>query len=1060
MRNVIFILLVFSCCPVALSGQKYCQSILDSATLAYNANNLQAALEILQDAESCDYKNVLLKERQRLQSLIFNKVEIQRIAAVESAEKAEEAALWARYSLAQLFEEKTTSALEKGEYAQAWLYNQQALRMAAAVRTRMPVSAGRLLLREMCPCPELRVPKPETMQGSIIDLAYDTTGQLFALETQVIADADRKVKDKVQLTLLKPGDGIKPLIRMNYDEPLPVLGSQSLSNSGRFVSQHRGEGDEEKFLNKWAPGETNTLDISSTIPYLEATCVKLNHDGSQLAFGNKDGQIAVVRYTKKGDEIISVGSADASPVLDLAFSPGGNQLAAASRNGTVTIWPLNKREKSPVYLSDDLLLSELVGEVTPGKMLQKFSNGGVGVRNLAFSPDGKYLAYGDMNGGISVIELANGQKLRIKPFNKDRKQVTCLAFSPDSKLLANGDPDGYVSIWGRLSSRNWEEIALVKAHTKEVTALAFHPDGTILSSGSKDSTLRQMSLRVYPFEFNRDQALDLSEFFFNYSAGTQAVRREKIYYASFDQLPYKLLNDNKLGLKDGDPYNVQLANARFYGGRAPFNAYMWSGELRREARSGVWTERTYIGPDLKKTRAYTETGRDENWLYLKDKDIKQDHQIRVPLQSKAGSVQLSLGESWIDLNLVPEVNGDTLFTFPTEGIRFGVAPERSTAGWVGLQPGNSGGYTFRVSKTDTSFFYMSIKDTTQAKDTFQIRIPKLGGWAQYQKGNSWINLFDLMRWNQINTPADITWEGRHFIYDKVSLNQSGNFIEVSPGAEVTIDLDWETRTDNIDGFCPGCIVQGYFGIKDVFSHCFISDGMPPEYYWGDSGHENVTFKAPENPGIYYITNRFTLEYDCKEDAGQHDNGAKNALAAIRVMPEDITPERMPAPALDTPPEPIGDDWGETAAKPGKTNEPDAPELYEPYQLIRFQNAWKPKQHIHVETLEPEAGEILPGWWSAQWAIEPVEEAPPYVRIVNRWTEGYLNVEDYTLAQGEIDPGWWSAMWELEQVEGTKYVRIKNRWIEGYLHNGSGQLELGDVDPDRKCAWWWIETVKE
>ena len=1054
MKNFIFIVLVITWCnPAVLTGQQYCKSIVNSAWAALKTDSLSKSLKILQSADSCDYKNELLQERLQLQKVIFQKIEQQRNEAMQSSQEAEDAVRWARYSLAQLFEEKTTAALEKGEYAQAWLYNQQALRMAAAIRIRMPLSAGRLMLREMCPCPELRVPKPETMQGGIIALAYDTSGQLLALEAQIIPDQDRKVKDKVRLALLKPGDGIKPLIRIKYEKALPTLGSLSLSNTGQFVSLHRGEVDAEKFLNKWTPGQQNSLDISSRIPYLDATCVKLNHDGSQLAFGNKEGSIVVIRYTQQGNEIINVGKSDDSPVLDLAFSPDGKQLAAASRNGTVTILPLNLRQKPPVYLTDGLELSKMTDRITPVKIQQKFSN--AGVWRLAFSPDGKYLAFGDMAGVVSVIELANGKKLRVRPFNKDRKQVTALAFSPDSKLLASGDPDGYVSIWGQISTQSWEEIALVKAHSKEVTALAFYQNGptSILSSGSKDSTLRQMSLRVYPFDFTRDQALELSEFFFNYHSGTQAVRRERIYSASFEQLPYKLQDDNRLALKDGDPYSADLANTRFYGGRAPFNAYIWSGELRREARSGAWTEQTYIGPDLKKTRAFTETGRDENWLYLKDKDIRQDHQIRVPLQSKAGSVQLSLGKSWIDLNLVPEVKGDTLFTFPTEGIRFGVAPERTTAGWVGLQPGNSGGYTFRVSKTDTSFFYMSIKDTTQIKDTFQIRIPKLGGWVQYYKGKSWINLLDLTRWNQISAPADIPWEGRHFIYDHVSLNQGGNSLEVSPGADVTLDLYWETRTDNSSEYCPGCFVQGYFGMKEVFSKCFVSDLMPPNFYWGDSGHENVTFTAPEEPGIYYITNRFTLDYDCNEDAGQHDNSIKNALAVIRVMPNGSIPERMPETAAAMPPAINPDD-------PIQAYEPDAPELYEPYQLIRFQNVWKPKQHIHVETLEPEAGEILPGWWSAQWVIEPIEEAPPYVRIVNRWTEGYLNVEEYALAQGAIDPGWWSAMWELERVEGTKYVRIKNRWIEGYLHNGSGQLELGDVDPDRKCAWWLIETVEE
>jgi len=227
--------------------------------------------------------------------------------------------------------------------------------------------------------------------------------------------------------------------------------------------------------------------------------------------------------------------------------------------------------------------------------------------------------------------------------------------------------------------------------------------------------------------------------------------------------------------------------------------------------------------------------------------------------------------------------------------------------------------------------------------------------------------------------------------------------------------------------------------------------MPPAFYRGDSGKERFTFRAPKQPGIYYITHRFTLDFYCKENAREHTNNIADALAVIRVMPAENKPaaqvvELGAAPILP-------DDEPEQYAYFQA-----APQFYTPYEPLRFQNACEPQHYIHVQTLEPQAGEIQKGWWSAQWEIEPVEDVMPYVRLKNKWTGGYLNVEEYTLAQGEIDPGWWSAMWELEPVEDTEFVRIKNRWIEGYLHNGSGQLELGEVAPGQECGWWLIEKI--
>lgn len=900
MKNIALISLVLTCCPLALTGQTYCRSILNSAQEALNSDRLELAIEILQDADKCDYQNKLFKERQYLQLKIFDKIKEQREKAVKISNEAESAARRAQYSLAQLFEEKTTTALNKGEYAQAWLYNQQALSMAAGLRIRLPLSAGRLMLREMCPCPNLRVPKPDTAQGSIVALAYDTSGQLMALEAQVISNDSSKSKDGVKLSLLKPGLDAS---RFEYSEILPSLASQFLSDNGLFVSLHRSEderGADFDFLIKWMSKAPNSLANISTIKNSGATCVAQNQDGSLLAVGDTFGRVVVIRYTGEVNEVIFSSKSAPSAVLDLAISADGRQLAAACKDGTVAVWPLNPREKLPIFVTDECSPFEGASEITPsGKAPKTFADPDAAVRCLAFSPDGKYLAYGDQKGAVTLVGLANRQKLRMTPFNKDRKQVTCLVFSPDGKLLASGDPDGYVSIWGRSSAQSWDEIALVRAHAKEVTALAFNPDGRVLSSGSKDNTLRQMSLRINPFDFLPDQALDLSDFFFKYYSGTQAARSKQIYTASFDQLPYKL-EDTKLRV-NGDAYTVQLANNQFYSTRAPYSAYVWAGELRRENGSGTWTEWTYSGQDRKKTRQFTESLHDEYWLYLKD--ITQDHQIRVPLHSDSSSIQLWLGGGfWIDLNLIPAIQGDSIITFPPEGIRFGVAPERTadmpigflpgnillpffeatgrtTNVWVGFQPGNSGGYTFQIGQPDpdSAWFYLSYKAA------LQIRIPKQGGWAQYKKGGGWFNLFDLMRWNQINTTVDFAWKGRHFSYANVSLNQGANFLEISPGAPVTLDLDWETRTDNSNKHCPGCVLQGYFGIKDVFSKCYISDAMSPAYYRGDSGHEHYSFQAPEQPGIYYITNRLTTESSCKEYPSKHSNSIKDALGVIRVQ---------------------------------------------------------------------------------------------------------------------------------------------------------------------------------
>ena len=67
-----------------------CASILNEAKTAYKNKNLRLAFNKLQDTETCDYKNTLLKERQALQNAIFTGIDEQRKEAERNAQLAKE----------------------------------------------------------------------------------------------------------------------------------------------------------------------------------------------------------------------------------------------------------------------------------------------------------------------------------------------------------------------------------------------------------------------------------------------------------------------------------------------------------------------------------------------------------------------------------------------------------------------------------------------------------------------------------------------------------------------------------------------------------------------------------------------------------------------------------------------------------------------------------------------------------------------------------------------------------------------------------------------------------
>jgi ribosomal protein S6E (S10) len=129
-------------------------------------------------------------------------------------------------------------------------------------------------------------------------------------------------------------------------------------------------------------------------------------------------------------------------------------------------------------------------------------------------------------------------------------------------------------------------------------------------------------------------------------------------------------------------------------------------------------------------------------------------------------------------------------------------------------------------------------------------------------------------------PVTLSWSERHMTYMNVSLNGKGNSLVVNPGEEVKITFNWQLKVDNGTIYCPGCIVQFYYGIKDTFSNCLFSDVTPPGFEKSDT--VSATFKAPMTSGVYYITQVHTLLYNCKPEPGKHSNDFKDAFAVITV----------------------------------------------------------------------------------------------------------------------------------------------------------------------------------
>jgi WD40 repeat protein len=73
------------------------------------------------------------------------------------------------------------------------------------------------------------------------------------------------------------------------------------------------------------------------------------------------------------------------------------------------------------------------------------------------------------------------------------KAVYCVAFSPDGRMLASGCVDGGVELWEVQTHRR---RASLRGHTSWVRSLAFSPDGKLLAVGSENTTLALWDVRA------------------------------------------------------------------------------------------------------------------------------------------------------------------------------------------------------------------------------------------------------------------------------------------------------------------------------------------------------------------------------------------------------------------------------------------------------------------------------------------------------------------------------------------------------------------------------------
>jgi WD40 repeat protein len=167
------------------------------------------------------------------------------------------------------------------------------------------------------------------------------------------------------------------------------------------------------------------------------------------------------------------------PLMDLAFTPDAATVAGGGTDGSVWVWALGDRSAPTVRMV-------LRGHTGP-------------VESLAISRDGHTLLSGGDTRATAWDLTGQDQPRQLGPL-ADTDAATDAVFSPDGRLLAlpNAGPDDGVAIWDVTSPDRPRLDRQLTLHDSTLEAVAFSRDGRLLASGDADGVVLLWDLHGPP----------------------------------------------------------------------------------------------------------------------------------------------------------------------------------------------------------------------------------------------------------------------------------------------------------------------------------------------------------------------------------------------------------------------------------------------------------------------------------------------------------------------------------------------------------------------------------
>ncbi|KAG4929579.1 hypothetical protein AAZX31_17G050700 [Glycine max] len=223
------------------------------------------------------------------------------------------------------------------------------------------------------------------------------------------------------------------------------------------------------------------LDRTNTGHCLGVASVAAHPLGSVAASSSLDSFVRV--FDVDSNATIATLEAPPSEVWQMRFDPKGAILAVAGGgSASVKLWDTSSWE-----LVATLSIPRPEGQKPTDKSgSKKF------VLSVAWSPDGKRLACGSMDGTISVFDVPRAKFLH--HLEGHFMPVRSLVYSPyDPRLLFTASDDGNVHMY---DAEGKALIGTMSGHASWVLCVDVSPDGAAIATGSSDRSVRLWDLNM------------------------------------------------------------------------------------------------------------------------------------------------------------------------------------------------------------------------------------------------------------------------------------------------------------------------------------------------------------------------------------------------------------------------------------------------------------------------------------------------------------------------------------------------------------------------------------